>query len=260
MSTYTCSKMVSLSKRLGFYNFLRELNNYRRRSGRLRFYSKFVRKGDLCFDIGANIGNRTEILLQLGAKVVAVEPQTTCVQSLRKKFGGYGNMIKIVQKAAAEKTGISKMRLCSSDGLSSMSKKWIEGLMHNGKFPKNVTWSPWQDVETTTLDELISSFGIPSFVKVDVEGYEPNVFKGLHRPILNISFEFTTETINDTFDIMDSLGHLGQYQYNYVLGEGTRFQLQKWVNREEAVTELSRLCQNWVFGDLYAHLISNQGS
>jgi hypothetical protein len=42
---------------------------------RLTFYRNFIRNGDLCFDIGANIGTRTEAFLELGAKVVAVEPQ-----------------------------------------------------------------------------------------------------------------------------------------------------------------------------------------
>ena len=32
-----------------------------RSKNRIAFYSQFIKKGDLCFDIGANIGNRTDI-------------------------------------------------------------------------------------------------------------------------------------------------------------------------------------------------------
>ncbi len=39
------------------------------------FYSQFIRPGDLVFDIGANRGDRTEVFVQMGARVVAAEPQ-----------------------------------------------------------------------------------------------------------------------------------------------------------------------------------------
>src|SRR4249920_1319317 len=43
------------------------------RTGR-RFYSQFIGRRSLCFDVGANVGTRAEIFLSLGATVVAVEP------------------------------------------------------------------------------------------------------------------------------------------------------------------------------------------
>ncbi len=65
----------------------------------LRFYKKFVNKDDLCFDIGANSGERTNILLKLGAKVVAVEPQQKCFNILESKFAGNDNvnLLKLVR-------------------------------------------------------------------------------------------------------------------------------------------------------------------
>ncbi|MGZ5486530.1 MAG: FkbM family methyltransferase, partial [Nitrososphaeraceae archaeon] len=59
----------------------------------LRFYSRFIKKDDLCFDIGANFGRRTEIFLKLGARVVAVEPQDTCMKELQKKYGNNKKVI-----------------------------------------------------------------------------------------------------------------------------------------------------------------------
>ena len=52
----------------------------------IQFYSNFISNGDLCFDVGANIGNRTEVFLELGAKVICVEPQQACLQQLNKIF------------------------------------------------------------------------------------------------------------------------------------------------------------------------------
>jgi len=46
------------------------------------FYRVFVAAGDLCFDVGANLGNRTRCFRQLGCTVVAVEPQGECFRKL----------------------------------------------------------------------------------------------------------------------------------------------------------------------------------
>ena len=47
---------------------------------RKAFYSQFISKDNLCFDIGANVGNRTSVFAALKAKVIAVEPQKYCCQ------------------------------------------------------------------------------------------------------------------------------------------------------------------------------------
>ena len=38
-------------------------------------------------------------------------------------------------------------------------------------------------VPATTLDELIAAYGIPAFVKIDVEGMEHEVLAGLSQPV-----------------------------------------------------------------------------
>ena len=47
-----------------------------------RFYRQFVGPGTLCFDVGAHLGNRSRCWLNLGARVVAVEPQPDFAQML----------------------------------------------------------------------------------------------------------------------------------------------------------------------------------
>ena len=47
------------------------------RAKEVEFYKKTLlgfRKGNIIFDIGANVGCKTDVFLRLGAKVVAVEP------------------------------------------------------------------------------------------------------------------------------------------------------------------------------------------
>ena len=50
-------------------------NPLKRRRSR-RFYGQFVGPGDLAFDIGAHLGDRVQAWTDLGARVVAVEPQS----------------------------------------------------------------------------------------------------------------------------------------------------------------------------------------
>src|SRR5258707_6790810 len=64
----------------------------------LEFYGGFVAAGQTCFDVGANIGNRVKILLRLGARVVAVEPQRECARVLKAVFGRNPNFV-LVEKA-----------------------------------------------------------------------------------------------------------------------------------------------------------------
>ena len=58
------------------------------RARRLRnFYSQFVPRGSLCFDVGAHVGNRVRCWRKLGARVVAVEPQPDFARLLRLLYG-----------------------------------------------------------------------------------------------------------------------------------------------------------------------------
>ena len=55
-------------------------------------------------------------------------------------------------------------------------------------------WADHAVVPVTTLDALIDRYGLPAFCKIDVEGFEEAVVRGLSRPIPSVSFEFTPET------------------------------------------------------------------
>ena len=56
-------------------------NPLKRRRSR-SFYRQFVGPGDLAFDIGAHLGDRVQAWVDLGARVVAVEPQPHLVAVL----------------------------------------------------------------------------------------------------------------------------------------------------------------------------------
>ena len=98
------------------YNISLVLINAVNRKKLLKFYSRFIKKDDLCFDIGANYGRRTEIFLKLGARVVAVEPQDACMKELQKKDGSNKRVI-LVKKAISDNYGEEEIMISDSNTL-----------------------------------------------------------------------------------------------------------------------------------------------
>src|SRR6266542_4152127 len=91
----------------------------------IKLYSHFLDTNDLCFDVGANMGNRIKPLIQLGAKIIAIEPQEKCYEFLQRK---YGSKIQIVTKGLGEKTGEMDFYISNATTISSFSKDWIDSV------------------------------------------------------------------------------------------------------------------------------------
>lgn len=219
-------------------------------SAQLNFYSQFITKGDLCFDIGANIGDKTKVFLQLGATVVAVEPQESCWRLLKQRF--QNDSIHIVTKALDKTASSKEIFVDRFHTLSSMLQDWITAVKQSGRFSRH-NWSDRVSVETTTLDALIADHGEPVFCKIDVEGSEFEVVRGLSQPIKTMSFEFVPEYTNLFINCIEHLSKLGQPEFNYSLGESMELALPGWVKSNQIISILSDLPKELLsFGDVYA--------
>lgn len=216
---------------------------------RSKFYSTFIKSGDLCFDVGANRGNRVLPLLILGAKVVAMEPQADCIAHLKQKFG---KKIAIVAKGLGEKESVKKFYVSNTSVLSSFSEEWIDSVKEN-RF-NAYTWSEPVDLEITTADKLIETFGLPSFIKIDVEGYELEVLKGLTYPVKMISFEYTVpEQIEKAIRCIDQIiKYNSNIECNYSEKEGMQWGMDKWLLPDEMKNFISSDAFIATgFGDIY---------
>lgn len=212
-----------------------------------RFYRSFLSPGDLCFDIGANIGDRTEIFQNLGCRVVAVEPQPECAEILRDRFKR-SNSVVVVEAGIADTGGFRNLSICPSHrGIATMSDEW-----RDIRFP-DMNWEQPIVVPVSTLDALIERFGIPRFCKIDVEGFEGQVLRGLTQPIPVTSFEFTGLFLSHARSHLDHLSKLGPIEVNCSLFETMKFLLPRWVKPAELMDLLSSLAEDdpILSGDIY---------
>lgn len=156
-------------------------------------YTKIPNK--LVFDIGAHVGELTKNFISIGAKVVAVEPQTNL--TLNKNFNGCKHIENV---CISNKIGESKFYKCSRTSLSTCDISWKN--CHNGEWHEDV-------VPTYTLDYLIEKYGIPVYIKIDVESFEEFVLKGLTYDITYISFEYTRSCRQKFIICLEELERLG---------------------------------------------------
>ena len=101
----------------------------------LRFHQALIKEGDLVFDIGANVGDMTALYLELGARVVSVEPQEACLRILEKRFGRNPG-VSIIPMAVGASEGEQELMLSDiRSPISSMSRQWIAAVKSSGRFP-----------------------------------------------------------------------------------------------------------------------------
>jgi FkbM family methyltransferase len=154
-------------------------------------YARFLRAGDLAFDIGAHVGDRAGSFRRLGARVVALEPQPLCAHAIRAIYAGDGG-VTLLEAACGERIGTVVLKINSANPtVSTASADFVSAADGAGGWEGQV-WDTTIEVPCTTLDALVSEYGQPAFAKVDVEGFEATVLAGLSRPLPALSFEFTT--------------------------------------------------------------------
>jgi Methyltransferase FkbM domain len=90
------------------------------------------------------------------------------------------------------------------------------------------------DVELVTLDDLIAQHGTPAFAKIDVEGFELEVFTGLSQPIRAVCFEANLpEFGEETISCIERYAALTTAEFNYTTEEPpSRFASEDWLSAD----------------------------
>lgn len=247
MTIFAPIKHLAIST--GFYKQARTLHRVLHPDERRLFrahralLSSFVKPGDLVFDVGANIGKRTEIFLSLGCHVIAFEPQPMCAREIAAQKS---RRLTVIQKAVGENEGSAVLHVMKSNSLSSLLPQW-EGSKTVGSI----------DVEVTTLDRAIEKFGVPQFCKIDVEGFEPQVLRGLSHAIRTISFEYHDDEKGDerTLQCVTLLSARGNYVFNLTAENEADFLCRDWLTIPEFTTSFTHYTAGHPWGDVFAKLV-----
>jgi len=230
-----------------------------RRPGRQKslraLYRPLVKEGDLVFDLGAHLGDRTVAFVALGARVVAVEPNPDMMRWLRRLVFSREQIV-FLAEAVGSRPGQAEMGLSyGTPTVSSLSSDWRTTLKNHAPGFRNVQWEQRITVPVTTLDEMVARFGVPDFCKIDVEGFEADVLAGLTCPIAALSFEFVSGALAQALRCLAELERLGKYEFNAIAGERRRLLWSSWQSPEQIRRWLAEGAGGIASGDIYARLI-----
>lgn len=214
----------------------------------IHFFTEFLGSNDLVFDVGANHGSMAKVFRQLNTRVVAFEPQESCYDYLKSYFWGDKNVY-LENVALGGNPGVANMRTSKDSLLSTLSPDFIQRNVSSGRFASEA-WSGEQKVVVETLDKFISKYGTPQFIKIDVEGFEAEVVRGLTKPVKMLSLEFSTDTTNTLIDALGYLSSIGKYQFQFSAEEKFYLDPMAWIDLRGIEIQL-RGYTGLEWGDVY---------
>lgn len=213
--------------------------------------ARFGPTGGLVFDIGAHVGDRVASFRRLGARVVAVEPQPAAMRALRLMFRRDAGVTLVPAAIGAAKGTIELYLNSRNPTVSSASPAFIAAA-ETAPGWREERWERVIEVPALTLDDLVTHYGTPDFVKIDVEGYEAEAIAGLSHPVTALSFEFTTIQRDSALEALSRLARLGDYAFNVSVSERHVLELSEWCSAKDLTTFLLNAPQELNSGDIYA--------
>jgi FkbM family methyltransferase len=216
-----------------------------------RLYARYLGTGDLAFDIGAHVGDRVSSFRRLGCRVVALEPLPLCQRILRL-IHGRDPQVSLVAAAAGSRAGRALLHVNRANPtVSTLSAAFVRATCGAPGW-ESQEWDARIEVPVVTLDQLVAAHGPPRFVKIDVEGSESEVLRGLTYRVPALSFEFTTIRRQAVHDCLALLERLGAYRFDVALGESQHLEFGEPVAAKTVAAWLDALPDAANSGDVYA--------
>ncbi|TLD69947.1 FkbM family methyltransferase [Phragmitibacter flavus] len=214
----------------------------------LQFYSKLIGPGDLVFDVGANRGQSAEVFSNLGAHIIAFEPQTELHSEIRHVCRPTNHLL-ILPLGLGETEESRTLFISSFDQTSSLRSDWEGDTVGSST------------ISVSTLDRQIAIHGRPHYCKIDAEGWELQILRGLSHPIPLISFEFhsSPSELPSAKLALDQISTLGAYDCNFREASSAKMALTDWM----PVNDFQRSFPNSLgvdltegYGDIFCRLRS----
>jgi FkbM family methyltransferase len=217
-------------------------------------HARFIKAGDLVFDIGAHVGDRIASFRRLDASVIAVEANPALMPTLKALYGTDAS-VTLMEAAIGAAPGTTTLRVNSANPTISTASADFIAAAQGASGWEGQDWDQSLEREQITLDHLIAAHGLPAFIKIDIEGYELEALRGLSAPVVALSFEFTTIQRKIAQDCLKRLEALGSYRFNLALGESQKLMLNEATDGAQMAKILAELPHEANSGDVYAMLV-----
>jgi FkbM family methyltransferase len=217
------------------------------------FHARFLAPGELGFDVGAHVGDRTASFRRLGARALAVEPQPRLARLLRLLFHRDAD-VALAQALVGAAPGEAVLHLNTANPTVATASDAFLAAAAGAAGWDDQRWDGAITLPVTTLDALADRHGMPDFLKIDVEGFEAAALAGLSHPVRALSFEFTLIQRDVGLQALVAVAALGPYRFNACLGEAMRFALPEPVGAAAMADWLNSLPMEANSGDIYASL------
>jgi len=166
----------------------------------------------LIFDVGLHKGEDTDFYLSKGFNVVAFEANPDLVTSCKVKFKKEieDNKLKIVEGAIAEDNFEKKIKFFRNKKNSvwgTVIKEWAERNEMDGAFSECI------EVNSIDIREYYQKYGIPYYLKIDIEGMDLVCCRALlefnDKPsyISIESDKISFSNLEKEFELFDQLGY-----------------------------------------------------
>ncbi len=128
------------------------------------------------FDIGANNGDDSYFYLQKGFRVIGVEANPSLCDDLRKRFEAeiLNKQFVLIEKAIVADETVSFVDFF----INQRNSHWSSIFSHYGEREGG---SVRVEIPTITASSLLRSYGVPYYMKVDVEGMDIEIVKALKK-------------------------------------------------------------------------------
>ena len=153
----------------------------RREHAEMEALARIVHKGDDVVEVGAHIGYISQYLSALvgqNGHVIVIEPGENNLRYLRRNLEGCGN-VDLLECAAGAAEGQGTLYLESLTGQNNSLVKDYDVLRSNEARALKATVTA-QQVRVVPLDNALGDLR-PAFVKIDTEGFELEVLRGMTR-------------------------------------------------------------------------------
>ena len=238
------------------YQKIRHPDNFRKELDEYNFYKDLIQninyKNDLIIDVGANVGDKSNLFSKLAGKVLAFEPSTTIFPILKHRYKK--SNVEVFNCALGRiNTTLDFYEIEGNEAYSSLSKKHIETTVTE----RNVADFELIKNKRVTVEKIenyIKKYGMPIYIKIDVEGYEYEVIQGLETAVPLISLEanlpeFSKESVN----CIEYLSNISSDKYIFNFTTNHSFLLENFIKRNDAIKFITSTQLRYL--EIYAKLI-----